>query len=75
MSEIVKSAELKWPNGRGELIEVQTLDTDLIELYNKALLAKEIDKVTLCYFVNKIWCFDEEVQPPWGPCQWRVEAV
>ncbi len=53
MSELVKDVDLKCLNGREELIEDQKTDTDLIELYNKAL-SVEIP-VLLCK------CLDEKI--------------
>ncbi len=51
MSELFKGVGLKLFHGREELIEDQKSDTDVIELYNKALSAEEADKVPVCYFV------------------------
>ena len=43
---------LKLPNGREELIEAQKSDTDLVEMYNKALSVEEAGKIPMCYFVK-----------------------
>ncbi len=50
LPELLKGIDLKLPDGLEELIEVQKSDTDLIELYNKALSVEEADKVPVCYF-------------------------
>ena len=50
LPELVKGVDLKLTNGRDELIEA--LDTDLVELFNKALSVEEADKVPVCYFVQ-----------------------
>ena len=43
LPELVKDVDLKLPNSRKELIEAQRSDTDLVELYNKALSVEEGD--------------------------------
>ncbi len=50
--ELVKGVDGKLPNGREKPIEAQKSDTDLVELYNKALSVEEADKVPVCYFVK-----------------------
>ncbi len=52
LPELVKGVDLKLLNNRKELFEAQKSDTDLIELYNKALSVQEADKVPVSYFVK-----------------------
>ncbi len=54
LPELVKGVDLKFPTGREELIGAQKSDTDLVELYSKALSVEEVDKVPVCSFVKMV---------------------
>ncbi len=64
---------MKLSNGREELIEAQQSHSDLIELYNKALLVDEADKVPVCYFVKDVVLM-RKYRPPEIPAtdEWKV---
>ncbi len=71
LPELIKYVDLKLPNGREELILAQTSDTDLGELYNKALSVEEADRLSVC----KSWHLDEKAESSRHSCDRRMESV